>query len=107
MSADAKYAALVEQFDGRRSVTHVAEGGFGSRGQLKVGGRIFAMLVGSELVVKLPAARVEALVENGQGRYFDAGKGKPMREWFVLTSSRTPWQPLAEEAFEFVQKVKS
>jgi hypothetical protein len=108
MSAESKYADLVRQFAGRRAVTHVAAGGgFGSRGQLKVEGRIFAMLVRGELVVKLPPARVDALVESGQGRRFDAGKGRPMRGWFVLTSSRTPWRPLAEEAFEFVGEVKS
>ena len=102
MTADARYADLVSAFAHRPSVTYVDDGGgFGSRGQLKVGGRIFAMLVRGELVVKLPRARVDELVAGGHGRHFDAGKGKPMREWFVLTAPRRPWLPLAEEAFEF------
>lgn len=105
MSADSKYAGLVKEFDHQPSVTHVAEGGgFGSRGQLKVGGRIFAMLVQGELVLKLPRARVDELVAAGQGRFFDAGKGRPMREWFVLSAgSRRPWLPLAQEALAFVK----
>ena len=105
MTAASKYADLVREFGRSPSVTHVADGGgFGSRGQLKVGGRIFAMLVRGELVLKLPRARVDELVAGRQGRYFDAGKGRPMREWFVLTAgSRRPWLPLAQEAFDFVE----
>lgn len=108
MTAESKYAGLVREFAGRPSVTYIAEGGgFGSRGQLKVGGRIFAMLVRGELVVKLPRARVDELVAERQGRFFDAGKGKPMREWFVLASgSRRAWSPLAQEAFDFVKEAR-
>ena len=108
MSAESKYAGLVKEFAPRPSITHVAEGGgFGSRGQLKVGGRIFAMLVRGELVLKLPRQRVDELVAGGQGKYFDAGKGKPMREWFALSArSRQPWTPLAQEAFDFVKEAR-
>jgi hypothetical protein len=77
--------------------------GFGSTGQLKVDGRIFAMLVRGELVLKLPADRVQALVDSGDGVHFDAGKGRPMREWLALSpTSRKPWLALAEEALAFV-----
>jgi hypothetical protein len=108
MSAESKYAGLVEEFGRRPMVTHVADGGgFGSRGQLKIAGRIFAMLVRGELVLKLPRQRVDELVAAGHGRCFDAGKGRPMREWFVLSpTSRRPWLPLAQEAFEFVKEAK-
>jgi hypothetical protein len=107
MSTEDRYAELVRQFALRPKVTQVTEGkGFGSSGQLKVQGRIFAMLVRGELVVKLPRKRVDELVDAGQGRRFDAGKGRPMREWFVLTSLRKPWAPLAEEALDFVQEAK-
>lgn len=108
MTAETRYAELVKRFADRPKVSHVTEGkGFGSTGQLKVDGRIFAMLVRGELVVKLPRARVDELVEGGQGRNFDAGKGTPMREWFVLSStSRRPWTPLAQEAFAFVKEAR-
>jgi len=101
-----KYADLVESFAGRPKVTHITEGkGFGSSGQLKANGRIFAMLVRGELVLKLPRGRVDELVSGGEGTWFDAGKGKPMREWFVLSPrSKKRWLPLAEEAFEFVSR---
>lgn len=105
MTADSRYADLVQQFAGRPKVTHVTEGGgFGSNGQLKVDGRIFAMLVRGELVLKLPRNRVDELIAAGQGRHFDAGKGRPMREWFVLSpTSRRPWAALAGEALDFVE----
>jgi hypothetical protein len=97
---------MVRKMAGRSGVTHDTEGkGFGSSGQLKVQGRIFAMLVRGALVLKLPRARVDELVESGEGAHFDAGKGKPMREWFVLSPTSTRrWLPLAEEALDFVQE---
>jgi TfoX/Sxy family transcriptional regulator of competence genes len=103
---ESRYAGLVQKMAGKAGVTHITEGkGFGSFGQLKVHGRIFAMLVQGELVLKLPRTRVDQLVESGEGTRFDAGKGKPMREWFVLSPASTRrWLPLAEEALDFVQE---
>jgi hypothetical protein len=99
---------MVQKMAGRSGVMHITEGkGFGSSGQLKVHGRIFAMLVRKELVLKLPRTRVDQLVESGEGTRFDAGKGKPMREWFVLSpTSKRAWLPLAEEALSFVQEAR-
>src|SRR4029077_17361784 len=89
MSPETRYAAMVQRMAGKPGVTHITEGrGFGSSGQLKVRGRIFAMLVRGELVLKLPGQRVVALIVAGEGTPFDAGKGKPMREWFVLSPRR-------------------
>ena len=104
MSPEERYEALARRFAGEHRVTRISEGkGFGSSGQLKFSGRIFAMLVRGELVLKLPRARVDELVDGGDGTRFDAGKGKPMREWFVLSpTSKKQWLPLAQEAFEFV-----
>jgi hypothetical protein len=42
------------------------------------------MPVRGRFVVKLPAERVTALVEDGHGARFDANKGTPMREWLSL-----------------------
>ena len=106
MTPEARYAELVKDFAGRDGVTQITEGkGFGSSGQLKVSGRIFAMLVRGELVLKLPRERVRQLVASGEGTHFDAGKGKPMREWFVLSrQSKKRWNPLAQEALDFVKE---
>jgi hypothetical protein len=99
-----RYAALAETFADHARVTRVTEGrGFGSSGQLKIDGRIFAMLVRDRLVVKLPKGRVDELVTSGDGERFDAGKARPMREWFVLSpTSRRQWAALAKEALDFV-----
>jgi hypothetical protein len=104
MTPDERYASLVKSLlAGSRSV-RIGEGkGFGSTGQLRIDGRIFAMLVKERLVLKLPFDRVEALVAAGEGERFDAGKAKPMREWFVMSpTSKKQWLALAREAMAFV-----
>ena len=77
--------------------------GFGTNEGLRVSGKIFAMLVRGELVVKLPRDRVDELVDAGAARRFDAGKGRPMREWasVPLGASRR-WRGLVKEARTFV-----
>ena len=77
--------------------------GFGANEGLRVSGKIFAMLVRGELVVKLPKDRVDELVDVGAARRFDAGKGRPMKEWAsVPTSASRRWKGLVEEAKTFV-----
>ena len=76
---------------------------FGSNA-LKVNGKIFAMLVRGSLVLKLPKARVTELIEAGVGGPFDAGKGKPMKEWVTVLAVARKWLALAREARQFVSK---
>jgi TfoX/Sxy family transcriptional regulator of competence genes len=77
--------------------------GFGTGEGLRVSGKIFAMLVRGELVVKLPKDRVDELVQAGAARHFDAGKGRPMKEWAsVPASASRRWKGLVEEARAFV-----
>ena len=77
--------------------------GFGNNKGLRISGKIFAMLVGGELVVKLPKDRVDELVGSGVAERFDAGKGRPMKEWAsVAPSASRRWRALVDEARAFV-----
>ena len=103
--AEARFADIVEAFARDAAVTHSTQGSrlFGNS-TLKVHDNIFAMLSSSgEFVVKLPKARVDALVSAGAGERFDANRGRPMKEWFeVHSESAKEWLQLAREAHEFV-----
>ena len=100
----ARYLDLVDDLMGIEGVTPPPGGsGFG-RGSLKYRGKIFTMLVRGSLVLKLPAARVTALISSGEGVAFDANKGTAMREWFTLSpDSGLDWLALATEALEFAR----
>lgn len=107
-SVENQFADLVDQLAGEEGVTVPddvpgAERRFGSAA-LKVDNRIFAMLSGDRLVVKLPRKRVDELVDAGAGDRFDPRKdGRLMKEWLVLDpSSDLEWLALAKEALAFV-----
>jgi hypothetical protein len=88
------FGRIAEALSREPGVT-VAEGrGFGS-GTLQVNGRIFAMVSRGRFVVKLPRARVDTLIASGTGLPFDAGKGRPMKEWVVASPSRDDRGPLS------------
>lgn len=77
---------------------------FSSEG-LRYGGKYFAMLCRGELVVKLPAARVDQLERAEAGQRFDPGHGRIMREWLsVPTSKGRRWRSLAAEALDFAHQ---
>ena len=102
-----RFADLVDQLVGTEGVTPPRAGsGFG-RSALRFRGKIFAMHVRGALVVKLPAERVEALVQAGEGVHFDANKGTPMREWLSLDpGSSLAWLPVATEALDYARAAR-
>ena len=51
---------------------------------LKTAGTFYAFATGDDLVVKLPAARVAALIATGVGRPCETRPGRPMRQWVRL-----------------------
>ena len=103
MTVEERFERLVDELAGVEGVSPPSPGrGFGSSA-LKYRGKIFAMLVRGNLVVKLSKARVAELVAAGEGRHFDANKGTPMKEWLSLSeTSRLDWERLSGEAFGFV-----
>ena len=99
-SAVERYEAVAESLVGDPAVARPERRGF-AQGGLMRDGKLFATLRGDQLLLKLPAARVAALIASGQGAPFDANKGKPMKEW-VLASMGADWEALAREAADFV-----
>jgi len=100
-----RFEAIALALGRNPAVTHSEAGSrlFGSS-TLKVHDKIFAMVSFDGLfVVKLPKARVDALVSAGQGERFDTHRDRPMKEWLELRSgSAEEWLALAREALEFV-----
>ena len=96
---------LVEEYAGVAGVSLPGASpatGFGSTA-LKVHGSIFAMLPREHLVVKLPKERVAEVISVGAGVPFDAGKGRPMKEWVtVVDDDPRTWLELSAEALAFV-----
>jgi hypothetical protein len=101
-SQAALFESLCEEYAGVAGVTVPAGGsGFGSNA-IKINKSIFAMLVNDRIVVKLPASRVSQLISAGDGVPFDAGKGKPMKEWVGLTLEDDACGQLVAEAKAYV-----
>ena len=103
-----QFAALVETMLARSDVSYGADESKGARRSfgstsLKANGRIFAMLVKDRLVLKLPARRVDELIEEGRGERFDPGHGRLQKEWLsVRPDYPDDWLALATESEAFV-----
>ena len=97
--ADPKLRAVAETFDASSASGQPRK--FGSNG-LKVDGKLFALFTQGTLVVKLPKERVAALVAKGDGKPFDPGHGRLMKEWLTVVSPKLSWSALAKEAHAFV-----
>jgi len=77
--------------------------GFGKYRGLRVSGKIFAMFIQDELVVKLAKVRVDELVATRGARNFDPGHGRLMKEWAVMPEAVVgEWPALVGEARSYV-----
>lgn len=91
-----RYREIREHFESVDGVTVAA--GRGAQG-LKIGKKMFAMFYKGDLVVKLSAARVDALISEGLAEPFDPGTGTPMKDRALIPSHRqTDWLDRCEEA---------
>jgi len=100
-SSRKRYAAVVKALLREPDVTQSNKKGFGSTA-LWTNGKIFALLSSKdEFVVKLSRPRVDALVAAGEGKRFEPGPGRVMKEWFVVeTKGEEKWLALAKEAMK-------
>ena len=98
-SSGERYAAVVKALLRGPGVTQSNKKGFGSTA-LWTNGKIFALLSSKgEFVVKLSRPRVDALVDAGEGKRFELGPGRVMKEWFVADpKADEKWLALAKEA---------
>lgn len=100
-----RFEDLVGQFNDTEGVTLPRGGGGFGRSALRYHGKIFAMFVRGNLVVKLPEHRVDELVSAGHGERFTANKDTPMREWFAAAADcPMPWSSLATDALTFARE---
>jgi hypothetical protein len=100
-----RFEDLVGEFNDTDGVTLPRGGGGFGRSALRYRGKIFAMFVRGDFVVKLPEERVDELVGAGYGDRFTANKGTPMREWFAAGAQcPVTWSALAADALTFARQ---
>ncbi len=79
--------------------------GFGRSEGLRIRGKIYAINKDGELILKLPAERVEELIDTGTGCAWGPGPGpgRILREWVAIPGTRhADWAALTGEARAFV-----
>lgn len=96
----AAFAAIVDSF---ALYPKVRSGRMFGSIALKADGRVFAMLIKGELVVKLSKTEVDQLVRARIGRHFDPGHGKLMKEWVCVPAGSADWPELARRAHTFTK----
>jgi hypothetical protein len=77
---------------------------------LTVHSKIFAMVVGGQLVVKLPAEQAAQLCGSGAGVAFEPRLGRPMREWVCVDpptgrAGERRWRELIDDAYAYGERL--
>ena len=78
MSIEQVFTQVLNHFLGQKEVKKQGN-------SLKFKKKMFLMLNKERFIVKLPAERVAALIESGEGLPYDAGTGKPLKEWLIIS----------------------
>ena len=72
--------------------------GRGAQG-IKKDGKLFAMFMKGDLLVKLPGHRVKEIINTGDGVLYDPGTGKPMNNRVLIpASNKDTWIKYSIEA---------
>ncbi len=90
-----EFDAVANRFLGEPGVS---EGQMFGMPVLKTGGKVFVGLWEGQLVVKLPAGRVQSLIASGKGSAFAPRAGRTAKEWVLVGAD----EELAAEALSFV-----
>ena len=77
---------------------------FGSAG-LRTGTKFFAVWWHEQLVLKLPPAQIEELVQAGTATLFEPMEGRQMNGWVVVGDS-LDWTALSEDAKTYVESLR-
>ena len=95
------FASVMEALATQRRVTTGRM--FGSEA-LKLGNRVFAMVVKGRLVVKVSPDRAKELQESGLASAFDPGHGRLMKQWVsIQPRAKIDWIELAGEALAYAR----
>src|SRR5260370_17087150 len=88
ITPEERFATIVEELLHTPGVTPPSDGKRFGSSALKIQNKIFAMLVRGQLVVKLPKARVDALVASGAGeRYHPRHYSRLTQERLILAAT--------------------
>jgi hypothetical protein len=105
-SAEAAYDEIVRILSQDPEVTTIIDHTkkrFGSSGELKYAGKMFAFHSKGKLIVKLPKPLIDTLISTGKGEPCVMGRGRVMKEWVVIGSTlQSGWLSLASESKCFV-----
>lgn len=106
MSGETTYDEIVRILCEEPDVHATVKGGmkrFGTSGELRVGGKMFAFCAKGRLIVKLPQSKVAALIEEEVGQPCVMGR-RTMREWVTIGPEReSEWLSITMASKSFVQ----
>ena len=93
MSAEEYWSKIKEHFLKMSEVQKQGE-------SLKIRRKMFIMLSKGNFVLKLPRDRVSALIRLGEGKPYDPGNGKIMKEWVIIPSE------FSDKLIEYAEEAK-